>query len=363
MNEEITYARNDLVEENTFLKMEAEKTPLPTFEDNKDKLPVPVWDNHDDYLNCYWRVWELAFGNLGTPKEGTGFVSNFIDTAFNGCIFMWDSSFILMFGKYADRLFKFQNTLDNFYSHQHKDGFISRQIDESTGGEYFTRLDPTSTGPNILVWCEWEYFLNFGNKERLARVFPPLMAFHRWMKAHLTWPDGTYYSTGWGCGMDNIPRLQEGYDERFSHGYMVWIDTCAQQMMNCDLLIKMNEVLGCDDVSDLVEEREYLYKLINGKLWDEKTAFYYDLWKNDELNMVKHVGSFWTLLAKAVPKERLERYVAHLMEPKEFNRLNAVPTLSTFGYNQSLLTFFVVFRSLMYKQVPALLQVLDVIPQ
>ena len=273
MNEEITYARNPLVEENVFLKMEAEKTPLPTFADNRDQLPNPIWDSHDDYINCYWRVWELAFGNLGQPKEGTGFVSNFIDTAFNGCIFMWDSSFILMFGKYADRLFKFQNTLDHFYSHQHKDGFISRQIDESTGGEYFTRLDPTSTGPNILVWCEWEYFLNFGNKERLARVFPPLMAFHRWMKAHLTWPDGTYYSTGWGCGMDNLPRMEPGVNICFEHGHMIWVDTCMQELNNCNILINMCKILGREEfIEELENEKVMLEKVIRLREKNDKAC-------------------------------------------------------------------------------------------
>lgn len=326
MNEEITYARNDLVEENVFLKMEAEKTPLPTFEDNKDKLPRPVWDNHDDYLNCYWRVWELAFGNLGTPIEGTGFVSNFIDTAFNGCIFMWDSSFILMFGKYADRLFKFQNTLDNFYSHQHKDGFISRQIDEATGGEYFTRLDPTSTGPNIMIWCEWEYFLNFGNKERLARVFPPLMAFHRWMKAHLTWPDGTYYSTGWGCGMDNLPRMEPGVNICFEHGHMIWVDTCMQELNNCNILINMCKILGREEfIEELESEKVMLEKVINEKLWDEETGFYYDLWRNGQHNKVMHIGAYWALLAKCAPADRADKLIAHLDD--EFKTDVMVPAL------------------------------------
>ena len=41
----------------------------------------------------------------------------------------------------------------------------------------------------------------------------------------------------------------------------------------------MNDVLQIDDVSDLIEERESLSKLINDTLWDEKSGFYYDLWK------------------------------------------------------------------------------------
>lgn len=52
----------------------------------------------------------------------SGFVSNYIDAAFDGNVFMWDSVFMLMFGKYGARSFDFQGTLDNFYSHQYQDG-------------------------------------------------------------------------------------------------------------------------------------------------------------------------------------------------------------------------------------------------
>ena len=327
-NNEITYEDNPYVAENSFIGKEPHADKIPTYDEVKDQLPQPIFDGHDDYLRCYDYAWRTAFGNIASPFVNDKFVSDFIKTAFNGCLFMWDSSFILMYGKYAKRLFLFQQTLDNFYALQHKDGYICREITEEEGLDRFCRHDPSSTGPNLMAWCEWNYFENFGDVERLKKVYAPLRAFHVWFRKNRTWRDGSYFSSGWGCGMDNIPRVQEGYDERFSHGYMVWVDTCAQQMMNCDFLIKMNEVLQCDDVSDLVEEREHLYKLINEALWDERTAFYYDLWRNNELNMVKHVGSFWTLLAKAVPKERLERYVAHLTNPDEFNRTNAVPTLS-----------------------------------
>ena len=107
---------------------------LPRFEEVRGDLPSPIWDENPEWVELYWKAWEIGFKNVLKLVPNTGFVSNFIDTAFNGCIFMWDSSFMLMFGKYADRIFKFQKTLDNFYSHQHIDGFICREIEEKTGG-------------------------------------------------------------------------------------------------------------------------------------------------------------------------------------------------------------------------------------
>ena len=328
-NNEITYDDKELMEENLFIGAEPEDTELPDFGSVRSSLPQPIWTNHNDYIDCYWKAWEIAFSNLRKPKKGTGFVANYIDAAFNGCIFMWDSAFMLMFGKYADRIFKFQKTLDNFYSHQHVDGFICRQIEEDSGCDIFARHDPSSTGPEVLAWCEWDYFLNFGDKERLARVYPCLVAYHQWMQEHFTWRDGTYFSSGYGCGMDNCPRLDEKYHVCYSHGHMVWVDACMQELNACNILIKMSEILGRNEfIPELTAERERLFKVINEKLWDEKTKFYYDLKDDDTFNGVKHIGAFWSLLARCVPEDRKDDFIAHLDNENEFKTIHRVPTLS-----------------------------------
>ena len=328
-NGEITLVKNPLVEENVFLQLPREVLPLPGFAENRDQLPVPVWDGHEDAIACYWKAWEIAFRNLKTPAEGSGFVSNFIDTAFNGNTFMWDSVFMLMFGKYADRIFKFQNTLNNLYAKQHADGFICREINEITGRDIFARLDPSSTGPEVMPWCEWEYFCNFGDRERLAKVFPPLMAYRQWMDKYHTWPDGTCFSTGWGCGMDNIPRMEPGYHDSFDHGHMIWVDACMQSLFSCNILIKMAQVLGRTEfIPELEAQRERMRTVINEKLWDEETGFYYDLWRNRKHSMVKHIGAFWAMVAECAPADRLERLAEHLTNQEEFNTDLPVPSLS-----------------------------------
>ena len=328
-NNEMTIKENHFAMENQFISQEREKKKLPTFKDERDNLPIPVWEGHDDAIDCYYKAWELAFRNLRKPALTSGFVSNYIDTAFNGEIFMWDSVFILMFGRYGSRSFNFQGTLDNFYSHQYKDGYICREMEQATCKEAFTRFDPCATGPDVMAWSEWEYYKNFGDTERLAKVFPCLMAYHEWMEEFHTWPDGTYWSSGLGCGMDNLPRQQPGYDVAYSHGHMVWIDACLQALMNCRILIEMGKVLGREaDTKGLQEERDRLLKVVNEKLWDEDTAFYYDLWRNGELNFVKHLGAYWALLAEAVPEENTQRFIAHLTNEKEFATPCMLPALS-----------------------------------
>ena len=328
-NGNMMYAYNPYVEKNTFLTQPVQTDELPKYEQIKDQLPKPVWDGHEDAIRCYNKVWELAFGNLRKAKAEAGFVPNFIDTAFNGNLFMWDSTFIVMFGKYASRIFDFQRTLDNFYSHQHKDGFICREICEDARGEQWSRDDPASTGPNVLPWAEWEYFKSTGDMERLARVFDPLCGYHRWMQLNRSWPDGSYFSCGYACGMDNQPRQAPGYDECVSHGFMSWIDACAQQYLSAEILVNMAKVLDREDeVQWLKEEAAMLKDIVNKKMWDEETAFYYDTRRDGRISGVKTIGAYWTLLANLVPDERKDAFVAHLDNEKEFKRTNRVPTLS-----------------------------------
>ena len=83
---------------------------LPTYDSAAELLPEPVWEGREDVVRAYRKAWQLAFGNLRKARAEAGFVSDFIDTAFNGFLFMWDSSFIVMFGKYGAAAFDFQQT-------------------------------------------------------------------------------------------------------------------------------------------------------------------------------------------------------------------------------------------------------------
>ncbi len=325
-----TDLKNIYAKQNPFVKVEPENEELPLFSEIKAKLPQPFWEGHQSEIECYWKTWEIAFSNLKKPKKDSGFITNFIDTAFNKNIFMWDSAFIVMFGFYGSRAFDFQKTLDNFYAHQHTDGYICREIRERDGDDRMMKFDVSSTGPNILPWAEWEYFLNSGDYERLAKVFNPLLAYYKWFQIYRSWQNGTYFSTGWGCGMDNQPRLPNRKDNpMWSHGHMSWIDITLQQILAGLILIKMAELLGKEkSVEDLRIENAKLREYVNKKMWDENTAFYYDRFKNGKLSNVKTIGAYWALLADVVLKEKIPAFIAHLKNENEFNRPHRIPSLS-----------------------------------
>ncbi|MBQ4580062.1 MAG: hypothetical protein IJA83_05315 [Clostridia bacterium] len=86
---------------------------------------------------------------------------------------------------------------------------------------------------------------------------------------------------------------------------MIWLDATLQALLDAQCLKRMAAELG-----------------------HEEDAFYYDEWRSGKLNGVKSVAAYWALLAEVVPQERLERFIAHLDNEKEFKRPNRVPTLS-----------------------------------
>ena len=319
---------NAATAENVFLNRPPDQTPPPVFDAARSRLPHPFWDGHDAEIACYWKVWELAFRNLRQPTEHNGFITPYIDTAFNDCLFLWDSVFILMFARYGARAFHFQQTLDNLYHSQLPDGFITREIQQWDGQIRFHRHDPDSTGPNVLAWSEWEYFLNSGDQRRLAAVFPVLLGFHRWMRTFRTWQDGSYWSCGLACGMDNQPRTPPGCDPFVEHGHMTWIDATAQAALNARLLVQMADVLGRSaDVADLRAEWPRLARYINDHLWDAGRGCYCDRLRDGALSTVPSIAAFWTLLAGIVPAERIDALLAHLDDPMEFNRPHRVPSM------------------------------------
>lgn len=321
-----TYVENLLVKENSFLTMPAQQESLPTFAASRAALPEPFWEGHPAQVACYWKAWELAFKWLRQPTRDNGFKSNYIDTAFNGCLFLWDSVFILMFGRYGSRVFDFQRTLDNLYAKQHPDGFICRQIDEKDGRDYFSRFDPSATGPNVFAWSEWEYWRHFADKKRLERVFPVILAYHQWLSHWHSWPDGSLWSTGWGCGMDNQPRV-EG-DPRWDSGHMAWSDATLQQCLSARLLAAMAGALGRAEGAGLTQEAERLETYCNTRLWDPATRYYYDRRADGSLNQVKSIAAYWALLAEVAGPSQVQGLVAHLEDDREFNRPHRVPSLS-----------------------------------
>lgn len=323
-----TYVKDIFVAENPF-RTQTPETVIPgSFEQARNILPSPFWEGHEKEVEMYWDAWRIAVSHIRQPRPGSGFVSPYLDVAYNGNIFMWDTSFMMLFAKYGRDFFPFQRSLDNFYAKQHQDGFICREIRED-GSDCFERYDPTSTGPNLLPWVELAYYRQYGDLDRLHKVFPALCAYSRWWQLNRTWPNGSYWSSGWGTGMDNMPRVRPEYNPIFSNGHMEWIDTNLQQILMDECLLQIGFYTErWQEIEYLENEIKFLKKHINGYMWNDGTGFLHDRYADGSLCETKGIGAFWALHSDVLPTERLDRLVAHLRDTCEFSRPHRVPSLS-----------------------------------
>ncbi len=342
-----------------FAKKRYEPGPLPVFATMRDKLPSPIFDEDPDFVKCYWKAWELAFRNFHEPAPASGFVSSFIDAAFNQNIFLWDTCFMTMFCNYAHPYVPGICSLDNFYARQHDDGEICREINRTTGRDFeqwvntkneplFSRWGYTlDTGqkrvnvvyhgrpiptPNpkltldalnhpILAWAELESFRLTGDKDRLRLVWEPLTRYYAALQKYLRQGNGLYL-TDW-ASMDNSTR--NPYLEPGGAG----IDISCEMVMFARNLVQIATILEKGSAAGLYRrDAEELATLINRLMWDEQRRFYFDLMPKGERAPVKSIAAFWALLAKVASKPQAEALAAELGNPETFNTPHRVPTLA-----------------------------------
>ncbi len=293
---------------------------VQSFAEYRSQLPQPVLPSgRSDWLDLYWRAWELAVQNIrhGTPQNG--FVESYLDAAFSENIFQWDTCFIVMFARYAWHLLPVAPALDNFYRKQEEDGWICREYRGNNGAPLFAKGSADAINPPLFSWAEWALYQLSGDGERLARVWPHLARYDAWLRGHQRGPEGLYWSSQLGCGMDNSPRFAAR-----------WVDMSAQQALNARCLALIAQVIGQPEatVAAYQEEHAALTRQVNRYMWDERTGVYWDLDGKLEPWPALTIAPFWTLLADVVPPDRAERLVAVLRDPARFWRLHPFPTLS-----------------------------------
>ncbi|GHO58557.1 MGH1-like glycoside hydrolase domain-containing protein [Ktedonobacter robiniae] len=298
-----------------------------TLEQLQAALPQPILDNHPQWITMYWGAWQILTKHIlaGTPENG--FVSYYMDPAFNGDIFLWDTVFMSMFARYGRDLFPVTASFDNFYRKQDADGFIARQFKGTSGLPYQGKNDPNSINPPILSWGEWEYYQLSGDSSRLKTVLPRLIKFYTWVKTHRTNSDGLYWNTGVGSGMDNSPEhtvcdtcIEPGQD---------WIDMSAQQALNALSISRIAQAVGNTQLaSQFQQEYAHLKNLINQRMWSKQDGMYYPI-KDGQQRLVKTIGSFWPLLAQLADTNQVSRLIKeHLLNPNEFYREHPFASLA-----------------------------------
>jgi len=279
-----------------FSKKTYEEKSLPTLEKSKQILPSPVIEDKPEWINLYWKTWQLAFDHFKRPLKGSPFVSNYLDEAFAPQIFQWDTFFMIMFARYANQIFPAIESLDNFYCRQYENGYICREIIEATGEDFVFEGREHTVNPPLFSWAEIENFKITGDKSRFEAVLPVLEKYAEWLEKYRKkekTKHNLYWQTGLGSGMDNTPRSGSG-----------WVDMSAQMVMMYHDMATMCNELSLTEKENLFRTRaNEISERINKFMWNEEDGLYYDV--DDEGNQIK-----WKLqhvFGRCLPRSQIQK--------------------------------------------------------
>lgn len=355
-----------------FSKKKYAETPIYSYEEVKERLPIPVVEAKPQWKKTYNYAMEILFKNIHKPVDGSGFVSNFVDAAFNADIFLWDTVFITFFCNLLHPYVPGICSLDNFYCKQFDDGEISREMVRETGEDFplwvntyqkplysyfhnhygFRRLkemtnlsyeemykpdlgrkverNPYLTLDNlnhpVLALGEIESYRRTGDIERLMMVMEPLYRQYEAFKYHLRHVTGLYV-TDW-ASMDNSPRNQ----------YLgMGVDITSEMVLFAKQLLEILDILKEKgyEVEEAEIRREMLtddrcktIQAINRYMWNEADGFYYDVDFEGRQTGIKTIAGFAPMLAGASDRAQMDRLVYWLNDKDTFNRIHRIPVLA-----------------------------------
>ncbi len=317
-----------------------QQSTKPVVEFKHEMVPEPVLTNDKEFVDFYYKAWEIAFSQIKTDKGVPQ--SPYVDEAFDpNVIWIWDTNFMLHFWKYAQTSFPESIlTLNNFYKPILDKAPLSLSIEI---------LD----NPPLFSWTENAFYKLSNNKQHLEDVLVKNQYPQRYFEYFDTVPKGTkaygsattwikkvpngYLWEGGRSGMDNTPRGRIGAHatkQRPNNPDMLWVDAISQQALNALYIKKMYEKVG-DKTSAIVWNKKYedLKSTINLKYWNEKDQFYYDLDQNTLQPMkVKSIASYWPLLAEVASNDQAKLMVDKIKTDSLFG--GQVP-LTTLARNDS----------------------------
>jgi hypothetical protein len=282
---------------------------------DKKKLPCPVFEEKPEYIDLYWKAWEIAWDHVLYREDSPQKL--YIDEAMTpDTIWIWDTLFMALFCKYGFQQFPGIESLNNFYYIIHDKRKHPARIQHPDNPPFFAWVEyeyAKITGDlNRLKWIVYEkeflqkHYWFIENSRRFSRIQGcniPMMV--KKTKFGYLW-------AGTPSGMDNTPRGRGKYWK------ILWVDLIAQQALSAYYLS-----LIADIFKDSHLEREY-YKyyllikdIINEYYWDDQDNIYFDLnrWNPKKFIKVITPASFWAMLAEIPSDVQAEKMITHLLDP------------------------------------------------
>ena len=233
-----------------------------------------------------------------------------------------------------------------YMEQQREDGLIAYRHGPRGLQDYPHKNMSTTSAP-FFSWINLEVYNVSKDRAFLSDAYASGSRYVEWLiKNRDTNQDGTFEWGPYGI----IENVRDWYNAVFQVSAERYLDVDKEDIsdeLEClDLtlmvikeersLAKMASILGKSaEAGKWLELAEKTTKLVNERMWDETTGFYYSVNKKDhsfqfmsrDLKRQEIIG-FLALWAEAAPKERAAKLVEALTDTTRFWRRYGVPTLS-----------------------------------
>ncbi|MBN2155328.1 MAG: alpha,alpha-trehalase [Candidatus Lokiarchaeota archaeon] len=295
---------------------------------DKSKLPSPVFEAIPEFIELYWKAWELAWEHVLYREDSPQ--KFYIDEAMTpDTIWIWDTLFMSLFCKYGYTEFPGIESLNNFYFILHDNKNHPARVQHPDN-------------PPLFAWVEYEYAKLTGDLMRLKWVLEE----NQYLQKHFEFIEKAhrfkfipgcnipmmvkmtkygYVWSGTSSGMDNTPRGRGKYWK------ILWVDLIAQQALSAYYISLIASCLHNSHLQSIFLQRYIeIKKLINRYYWDEQDTLYYDLNRYCPQNQIKVItpASFWPMLAEVPSREQSIKMVQHIKNPETLGGFLPWPTVA-----------------------------------
>ena len=239
-----------------------------------------------------------------------------------------------------------QNSQRVYMEQQGTDGLIAYRHGPRGAQTYPHNDKPTTSAP-FYSWINLEIYKVSQDKEFLFDAYESGVKYAEWLiKNRDTDKDGTFEWGPYGI----IENVRDWYNAVFQVSAERYLDVDKEDIsdeLEClDLSLMMVKEMRC--LSEMASELDMkmesgkwekkankLSELINARMWDEESGFFYSVDKDDhsfffmsrDLKREEIIG-FLPLWAHAVSDERAAVLIQKLTDPEKFWRKYGVPTLA-----------------------------------
>jgi hypothetical protein len=239
-----------------------------------------------------------------------------------------------------------QNSQRVYMEQQGQDGLIAYRHGPRGAQTYPHEEEPTTSAP-FYSWINWEVYQVSKDRTFLEDSYISGVKYMEWLKNHRdTDHDGTYEWGPYGI----IENVRDWYNAVYQVSAERYLDVDKEDIsdeLEClDLsLMIVNEMRALSSMAEelgkkkegkeWLDQAEGLSALINERMWDDQSKFFYSINKRDhrfffmtrDLKRQEIIG-FLPMWANAVAPDRAEELVLTLTDPGRFWRKYGVPTLS-----------------------------------